>query len=111
MTLTDVVNKYPHLFPDRLHLAIGEGWADLLAELCEYLKDKPVTFSQVKEKFGSLRVYLHGEPSLADLAAVHAIETRSAKICEECGKPGKTRGPGWLRTLCDACAEKRTGLR
>ena len=27
--------------------------------------------------------------------------------CEYCGKPGKTRGKGWIYTLCDDCWDKK----
>jgi hypothetical protein len=31
----------------------------------------------------------------------------SYTICEECGAPGKLRGGGWMRTLCDKHEEER----
>lgn len=34
---------------------------------------------------------------------VYKAEEDSYKICESCGAPGKVRGRGWVRTLCDDC--------
>jgi hypothetical protein len=34
-------------------------------------------------------------------------ESMSSVTCEDCGIPGKVRGGGWIRTLCDTCAESR----
>lgn len=55
---------------------------------------------QVKEKFGTLRFYYDGGDEY--IRGVVAMgETMSCVTCEQCGKPGKTIGKGWLRTLCD----------
>jgi hypothetical protein len=62
---------------------------------------------QVKEKFGTLRFYVQG----ANEQTYHYIEfaeALSARTCEECGAPGRTRGGGWVRTLCDRHEEERT---
>ncbi|MHA2201563.1 MAG: hypothetical protein ACXABN_16945, partial [Candidatus Thorarchaeota archaeon] len=32
--------------------------------------------------------------------AISALEHESYKICEYCGRPGKTRPTGWIKTLC-----------
>lgn len=61
---------------------------------------------QVKEKFGTLRFYVFG----ARDEAYHYIafaEAMSARTCEECGAPGRSRGGGWVRTLCDRHAEEQ----
>jgi hypothetical protein len=58
--------------------------------------------SQVKEKFGTLRFYLtQGTEEM--YAITDEAERKSAKTCEECGKPGKLRGHGWVYTRCAAC--------
>ncbi len=55
---------------------------------------------QVKEKFGTLRFYVHGGDSRAH-HHIEFAEALSGSTCEQCGAPGKTRGGGWVRTLCD----------
>lgn len=59
-----------------------------------------VVATQVKEKFGTLRFYYHGgDDYIRGLEAM--ADSMSARICEECGKPGKVRDGGWVRVLCD----------
>mgnify|MGYP003341619096 FL=1 len=67
-------------------------------------------FLQIKEKFGSLRVYA---ANLDDYSSgiIRMSENISEIICEECGKPGKKRGGfpagGWIRVNCENCEENR----
>ena len=59
-----------------------------------------VTVTQVKEKFGDLRFYYNGgDDEISGM--VRMAESMSGCTCEECGNPGKRRGGGWIRTLCD----------
>lgn len=55
---------------------------------------------QVKEKFGTLRFYADRATEQA-YAYINFAEHMSGRVCEECGAPGRTRGRGWIRTLCD----------
>lgn len=59
-----------------------------------------VVVIQVKEKFGSLRFYYQGGDDTIS-GMVRMAESMSAVMCEECGAPAETRGPGWIRTLCE----------
>jgi hypothetical protein len=114
--------RFPSLFPKRerakggapyawFGMEIPEGWAPLVVELCERIKDAPVRFSQIKEKFGLLRVYVDSldietrVPAWVD-EAVADVEHKSATTCEMCGQPGLRRSGGWTRVLCDAHAVK-----
>lgn len=56
---------------------------------------------QVKEKFGSLRMYSHGGDDFCD-GVIQMAEAMSVRTCEDCGAPGKLGGRGWIRTLCPA---------
>lgn len=58
-----------------------------------------VVAAQIKEKFGGLRFYIDGGDDYIH-GAITMAENLSYRICEECGTPGKTEGPGWYRTLC-----------
>jgi len=63
-----------------------------------------VVADQVKEKYGGLRFYYTG----GDDKISHFIEFAeymSYHTCEVCGKPGKTYGGGWVRTLCEEHAK------
>ncbi len=138
----------------------GDGWYDILDNLFGFitnvrqsrsrlLASKPeplkpenagyidfrcpqVILDQVKEKYGTLRVYWHfnhdetaelrgkvrdekdleeGISRYSDLieGAVDFSEYLSSKTCEVTGKPGKLYNNGWCVTLCDEEAEKRFG--
>lgn len=110
----------------------GDGWYNIINQLCNniqshidwrnsqrelLLKDNPynrpipdeihqVVVDQVKEKFGTLRFYYHGGDDVID-GMVRMAEAMSSVTCETCGKPGKTRSGGWIRTLCDEHEEER----
>ena len=95
----------------------GEGWRDLLDRACIRIRavlqahGGSFKFTQVKEKYGTARLYWEG--SLSEEAeekldeAIDLAQARSACTCEQCGKPGRlfNRG-GWLAT---ACAEHARG--
>lgn len=94
----------------------SSAWASDYRERirADYLKSEPrkvrepvpqVVLSQVKEKFGTLRFYYDGGNEVIR-GMVSMAESMSARTCEECGNPGRTRGGGWIRTLCDTHAEK-----
>lgn len=131
----------------------GDGWLDIIDKLCEFLTEHKwltsvelfdqngmpvnvkysyphVVFDQIKEKFGTLRIYYHIElpefKSYIDISTNNAIikkiaddidqyvngvinfiEFLSGKICEVTGKPGQLRiKGGWYKTVCDEIAEK-----
>jgi len=88
----------------------GDGWFDLLWNLCEKLDSVvPDNFEvlQVKEKFGGLRFYISGgTDAVYDL--INAAEVESERICELCGKIAKVQeDSGWLRALCAECGTRK----
>lgn len=90
---------------------VGPGWRPLLQELDAELSAKWPNYriAQVKEKFGTLRVYAspYPGPSWEGWAEFDAVirkyEKRSSEICEECGAAGKLRDTRWVKTRCDVC--------
>lgn len=56
--------------------------------------------TQVKEKYGELRVYMRGSTDTMD-GAIDLAEELSARICEICGDRGTTYGNQWLYTRCE----------
>ena len=83
----------------------GDGWLMVIGELglAATLQFPEARATQVKEKFGGLRVY-HTEVN-ADLESlIYRAEQKAANTCEHCGaSPAKLRGKSWVRTLCDGC--------
>lgn len=76
---------------------VGKGWSKLLADIYHMLPEGGRVL-QVKEKWGRLDISvvntdMNGQ--LEDMAY-----NMSAHICEVCGKKGKTRPTGWVKTLC-----------
>jgi len=60
------------------------------------------SFLQMKEKFGTLCVYvIGGDDRVRTL--IEFAELMSAVTCEDCGAPGTVRGGSWIKTRCDAC--------
>lgn len=70
------------------------------------LAAKQVVASQVKEKYGTLRFYTNGNANYVD-GLINMAESMSARTCETCGAPGKTRQGPWIRTLCDEHAKEQ----
>jgi hypothetical protein len=103
---------------ERAHLGTGIGWYNLIYTLTncidrrlEHLNkdggNRKVIIAQIKEKFGGLRYYTDGYIDEQMDGMIDFAESLSYTICEECGAPGKLRGGGWMRTLCDKHEEER----
>jgi len=109
---------YPELFRGchPANVEVPTGWRKIVGsamsvfDLMRVKCDAEVTIAQIKEKFGGLRIYWSGDTDISAVrevldAAVMVAESRAWKTCEVCGETGKTRGDGWIRTLCDGHAE------
>lgn len=106
-----LAKKYPTLFTNvRCGVSIGLGWVPLVSELADKIVERraDVCFEQVKEKFGTLRVYAYGDTCDDDFleSAIDEAESKSAVTCEFCGAPGTLTSGGWLKTLCAEHAEE-----
>lgn len=112
MTKDDLYNKYPSILPRAVELSVASGWYPILDELCgELVKaGHKVVLEQCKEKFGGLRFYVSWEGDDSPYAIIRKFENKSYSVCEGCGKPGALRGGGWIRTLCNVCAEGKPPL-
>lgn len=91
----------------------GDGWYNLIDSACalishqiKYNKCPPVEYTQVKEKFGGLRIYYTGGNDFVD-GVISTVGYLSQQTCETCGNPGKQTNEGWIRTLCEPCNEQR----
>lgn len=124
-----LVKAFPNLFSDydkdKTVTAMywgcecGDGWYNILYEMCTkleplivgWMKENPTQpeckprFSQIKEKFGTLNVYMTCATDEM-YKITHKAENKSAKTCEQCGEPGKERGLGWIYTACWGCAKE-----
>lgn len=94
-----------------------EGWKILIDPLVHLCESHGGTVLQVKEKYGSLSFYYSSgdgnKTFWADFdGLVNMSERVSSKVCEFCGKPGKTYftkkdgSSAWWKTLCEEDAQK-----
>lgn len=115
----ELVRRYPDIFAQR-HLTVqqscmawgfecGDGWFSIIDTLCRVVMDhatatgQPVPeAAQVKEKFGTLRVYWSGAADDFVTGATWMGEAMSERTCELTGRPGQlTKRGGWYQTLCE----------
>lgn len=74
---------------------------ELELEVTAALEELPA-ITQVKEKFGTLRVYVsNSTPTVSSY--IDFAEEMSQHMCESCGKPGKSRPGYWIKVLCNEC--------
>jgi hypothetical protein len=90
-------------------MCVGNGWHSLVDEAYDLLEPHGIEVTQVKEKFGQLRIYtgiMSKELSDGLDTQIWAIENRSMSICEACGQPStlQSRG-GWLKSICNPCKD------
>lgn len=119
----ELVNKYPDFFkgigktPQESCLAFGiqcdDGWFDIINSCCELIKNhyknkKEIDFEfvQVKEKFGTLRMYFEGGDEFT-AGAIRMAEYLSSRVCEVTGHPGKLhKNNMWYKTLSEDKAKE-----
>jgi len=103
----------------------GQGWETIIRQACVKLQLLSQTFNvvfivnQIKEKYGTLRMYVDMRCSEHDLGEYDAdiiddiaqdivatAETSSRYICEVCGKFGQLYPGGWYIVRCKECYEE-----
>lgn len=130
-----LIEKYPSLFalkdsksePMAYGIECGDGWFDILSSLCfliaqherniegnnkyrktqnlEPVSYEPVQFTQIKEKFGGLRIYTYGGDEYVQ-GSKSMAESWSYHTCENCGEKGQPNKTGWIITSCNKCKGK-----
>lgn len=87
-----------------------DGWKNIVlkADAMMAFIDPDYKICQVKEKFGTLRLYFESNKQGVEFSILEAIATAaendSANTCEQCGKYGRLRDERYyIQTLCDAC--------
>ena len=63
------------------------------------------SWTQIKEKFGQLRLYYSGGGKHVE-AWASKYEELSEKTCIHCGKPAKYMSIGWISPWCEDCAKE-----
>ncbi len=123
----DLVARYPDLFRhesnDRVtspgYPSVGDGWRNLvetaigrIAGAVAKVPAGSVKIGQVKQKYGTLRLYLDTYKGLPEATcaaideAIRLAEARSACTCEQCGEQGRLYDEGgYVFTACDQHAQ------
>lgn len=110
-----LVADYPIQFPARgFTFEVLGGWSLLIREMvvrvdailalegrAERDEDTGFHWTQIKEKFGTLRAYSHGSSDAIE-EVVDWAEAVSTETCDVCGGLGRLRKNGWLSIRCDA---------
>lgn len=126
----ELCERFPQIFRDRsgdpratlmcFGFDCGDGWFEIVDTLCrnisshvnhkrhlhpsmpddQFAEEHGVVAVQVKEKWGGLRFYVNGSDDYVR-GLIDMAEAISLRTCETCGKPGRPRKGGWVRTLCE----------
>ena len=115
---------FPTFISERFYFECADGWFDLIADIAQYVSSRTpyCSASQIKEKFGLLRVYIsfefdeNGECLVPEELAseiykhISRIEAQSKYVCEDCGikltegnKCPQEKLGYWIRNICSAC--------
>ena len=126
---TDWQKKYPLSCNGGITTEFNSGWDKIISDMFDQIEpvlrdiynlepersqdpENQFRVMQIKEKFGSLRVYVD-IPSFwkteyqrqCDLIqeAINTADNLSIETCELCGEPGRIVGTGWLSCRCQKC--------
>lgn len=107
--------RYPRLIPAGLRFECGTGWEGILeryfAEVEAILpEDSDLGLKGVFEKYGTLNIDAWPRTASTDIVdrievRGYVAESRSARTCETCGRPGRKRDRPYIFVACDAHAE------
>lgn len=102
----ELYQLYPEIL-GTVSIEIGNGWYELLKDLCEKLSrtSNPPKAFRIKEKFGGLRFYADGCTSQHH-DIIEACQELSYETCEKCGSMEDISIEdvnGYLTTICKYC--------
>jgi hypothetical protein len=92
---------------------LPEGWFELFLQMCEDIREPlekagcldRFRFLDVKEKYGSMRLYSSGATEeVQDI--LFKYEFLSQQVCCLCGKPATLETDGYICPYCDECVAK-----
>ncbi|WP_244815357.1 hypothetical protein [Caballeronia sp. Lep1P3] len=107
-----IFRKLRPRFSDGERFECGAGWKAIISNLATDLARialeadvEPPAIVMVKEKVGSLRVYLERPTSEIFEPAIDAAHDQSLVICELCGAPGaRVESAHYAQVRCGRCA-------
>ena len=126
----ELCNRYPFLIPRNVWtdeivedydyswtLAddVDSGWKKLFLQMCEDILEPLIKanylnkfrFTQIKEKYGTLRCYNNGAPNEVH-KVIYKYEYMSQFVCIECGSTdAQEYDDGWVCPYCKDCFSKK----
>lgn len=96
--------QYPY---ELFGIECGEGWKNLYQPIIDYANEHKIPIHQVKEKFGTLSVYLgHYDDTVRQM--IYDAEAKSYNTCEICGKhiDKPITENHWIYAECEDCHRK-----
>ncbi|MEO9786628.1 MAG: hypothetical protein ABJF67_03340 [Aurantimonas coralicida] len=110
--MIDHRERFPKMLSTAYDVSPPPGWDALVEALLKRIHDsldsearEAFRVSQIKEKYGELRVYHNGDDEVE--AMVDEATETSRRTCQICGEPGKiTNNKGWVAALCEEHAKK-----
>jgi hypothetical protein len=96
---------------------IPDGWLTLVENLCRTIEwhinfsvpqelQSQIFATQIKEKFGMLRIYCNQSTPFID-GALSLAETISEVTCQRCGNLGTKHSGPYIEVLCSSCLENK----
>jgi hypothetical protein len=108
-----IETDFSDIFNGSIFLECNSGWFKIIYEAlskiqehvrelynAKHIESKEIVVTQIKEKYGTLRIYMSSEDDVIE-DIISKAHKKSSKTCEICGKRGKIRGSSWLYTACD----------
>lgn len=97
--------------PTRMQALAKAGDRSVLPTIPEPVET--VNFQQIKEKFGSLRVYVRSNYDEYVLGVINMAENMADRTCELTGAPGElyVQNGHYMQTRCEAVAKPEDGWK
>ena len=127
-----LIERYPFLLPRNLwtdevpkdydysyirgERELPQGWWKLFLQMCEDIRQPLIDidyldkfrFSQIKEKYNSMRCYNYGAPEkVHDI--IRKYELMAYYVCTKCGKPAVYETQGYFASFCEDCFKELVG--
>lgn len=102
---------YPELLKGNIGCSIAGAWGTIVKEALDQLEilranGVDIQVAQIKEKFGTLRIYTRGKDWEAAEPIVEQAQEKASNTCSVCGsnedvqRGYREKDSGWLLNLC-----------
>ena len=107
-----VPEDYDYSYIRGIH-EIPEGWKKLFFQMCEDIRQPLIDanyldqfrFTQIKEKYNTLRLYHYGAPTEVN-EILHRYTIMASYVCTCCGRPADVETNNYVVSYCNDCWNK-----